>query len=198
MFRCTCDVRGAVPAPDRVDQVVVVEVCARRQMNPTPAGVDERGGVDDNANVVGEHAVESDLGIAGPRCELVKPDALHEERLRVHDRDVDGGAAPKPVGRHRAGVARAEDDHAWPLRVDPLVVDPCDAGGVHDPAFRRCSKCSHPQDTDGIGNVTAVDRDIDLCVVCGHHPGRGRDRCDDHVVRSSGSGVPDHPDRRTA
>ncbi len=66
----------------------------------------------------------------------MEPYALYEERLWVHDRDVDRTITPEPVGRHRAGVARTQYDNVRPLPVSLVVADLVDVGGVHGPAFR--------------------------------------------------------------
>ncbi|BAN30061.1 hypothetical protein MAHJHV61_32410 [Mycobacterium avium subsp. hominissuis] len=50
---------------------------------------------------------------AGVRHQLVQPDALHEDRPRVHQRDVDVRALTQMVGGQRAGVSAADDDDMW-------------------------------------------------------------------------------------
>ncbi len=119
--RCRNDARAA----DRVDDVVVVQCRAGRQLHCAVRGVDTGGGVDDEPDALAEQAAVVGGGVVVACHQLVQPDPLDEFRPGVDERDLRGvpvAAHAQTVGRECSGVAAADDDDLGGCVVGVCVV----------------------------------------------------------------------------
>ena len=111
-FGCAAHRRHGAGAAHGVDEVVVVERGARRQPHPPVGGLDAVSAVDDQLDAATEQRAVIDGGCAAAGDQLVQPDALDEDRARVHQGDVDVGTQAQVIGGHSSGVSAANDDDA--------------------------------------------------------------------------------------
>jgi hypothetical protein len=103
--------RHGARAANGVNRVVVLQRRPSGDLHAAVPGVDAGGRADHERDAVAEHAGVVDRGIVGAGDELVQPDPLDESRTRVDEGDVEVGPHPQMVGRHRPGVAAADDGH---------------------------------------------------------------------------------------
>ena len=104
-------VRNGAGAADGVNQIVVVQHRAGRQLDRARGGVDPLGVVDQQSDPFAQQGSVVDGRIAAAGDQLMKADSLDEHRARVDHGDVDRfGVESQMVGGQCAGVSAADHD----------------------------------------------------------------------------------------